>query len=187
AAAVGVLGGLLVLRNLGGVDVDAGLFLGGVLAVVGAGIVVSAFTRRALILFPIAAVLTFLLAFSPLIDTTATGGVGARDLRVRAEDLQSSYSLGAGELLIDLRQLELAEDRRVEVSVGAGYTEIRLPADLPVRVEAASRFGYVEVLGVVEEGVGSEVTVVGEPDDPQPGTLTLVPSVTFGYVEVTRG
>lgn len=187
AAAVVVIGALLVMRNLGGVDVDAGLYLGGVLAVVGAGIVVSAFTRRALVLFPLAAVLTILLAVAPLIDTTATGGVGARDLRVTEADLESSYTLGAGELRVDFRDLELTADRRVEVAVGAGYAEIRLPGDLPVRVEATSRFGYVEVLGVVEEGVGSTVTVVDGPDDPQGGTLTLVPSVTFGYVEVSRG
>ena len=190
AAAVVVIGALLVTRNLGGADISASLTLGAVLAVFGLGLIVSAFTRRSLALWLLSLATTMLLIVSPLLDGALRGGVGTREIDVDGAGaaLESSYDLGAGELTLDLRLLELDTDRTVEVNVGAGYAEILIPDDLPVRIEAASTFGYVEILGIPEEGVLNDLLVVDEPPgSTQQGTLTLRPRVAFGYVEVRRG
>ncbi|MEM9130894.1 MAG: PspC domain-containing protein [Actinomycetota bacterium] len=187
AASVVVIGAYLVIVNLSSLDVGTALAFGGILTALGGGLVASAFTRRALVLVPLALLTGFLLLISPILDATSNGGLGTRIVDATGDDLQSEYAIGAGELLIDLRDDELTENRRVTVDVGAGYTEIRLPDDIPVVVEARSSFGYLEVLGAVDEGVGNQVVVSDTPEEPQGATLVLEVSVTFGYAEVTRG
>lgn len=187
AGSVVVIGAYLVIVNLSSLDVGASLAFGGILAALGAGLVASAFTRRALVLYPLALLTGIVLLLSPALDATASGGLGTRIVDASGDDLQSSYAIGAGELLIDLRDIELTDDRQLTVVVGAGYTEIRLPDNLPVVVEASSSMGYLEVLGAIDEGVGNRLVVSDTPDDVSGPTLVLEASVTFGYVEVTRG
>ncbi len=187
AATVVVIGAYLVIVNLSSLDVGTSLAFGGILTALGGGLVASAFTRRALVLVPLAFLAGFFLLISPVLDATSHGGLGTRIVNASGDDLQDRYAIGAGELLIDLRDVELTEDRKIEIDVGAGYTEIRLPSDLPVVVEATSAAGYLEVLGAIDEGVGNQLVVSDDPVDGQPATLVLEASVTFGYVEVTRG
>lgn len=189
AGSVVVVGALLVLRNLGGYDIDATIILGAVLAVLGAGMVVSAFVGRAVTLVVLSVLLLPFLSVAPLIDSTITGGIGNRDIQVSGAgaELRDSYSLGIGRLELDLRGLTLTTDETVEVSVGAGYTEIVVPDDLRVEVEATNRAGYIDVDGVFEQGVFNDLdsAISGGPD-PE-GSLTLIIDVTFGYAEVRRG
>lgn len=183
AVAAGVF---LVLANVAGLAVSAALVLGTFLAILGLGIVAGSFVGRTPILWLLALPTLALLAVSPLVDAAAAGGVGTRTIRVTSNaELESSYAIGMGELILDLSDLEMTEDRTIDVDVGAGYAEIRVPADLDVRVEATSRAGYVEVFDAVDEGVGNSVDQRQESTVADGPVLTLDVGVTFGYVEVS--
>ncbi|MDH3682124.1 MAG: PspC domain-containing protein [Acidimicrobiia bacterium] len=197
-AAVAVAGGVfLVLHNVGGISVSATLVVGTVLAIVGAGLVVSAFTERALALYPLGVLALAVLFVAPLIDTTLSGGVGTRQVHVASPaGLEPTYSMGMGELIIDLGDLRLTESAELDVEVGAGYAEIVVPADIRVEVRASSRAGYVEVFDLADEGVRNEIFSISEPSsisggerrtESDPPTLRIDAEVTFGYVEVRRG
>lgn len=183
AVAAGVF---LVLANVAGLTVSAALVLGTFLAILGLGIVAGSFVGRTPILWLLALPTLALLAVSPLVDAAAAGGVGSRTIRVTSNaELESSYAIGMGELILDLSDLEMTEDRTIDVDVGAGYAEIRVPADLDVRVEATSRAGYVEVFDAIDEGVGNSVDQRQESTVADGPVLTLDVGVTFGYVEVS--
>jgi len=185
-AAVDV-GVFLVLANIARLGISATTLLGSLLVVFGAGMVASAIYGRALVLYPLSALTLVLLALAPLIDTTLSGGVGTREIRVVTEDgLEPAYSMGMGELIVDLSDLRLTSDRTVTVDVGAGYAEIEVPDDARVEVLATSRAGYVEVAQTSDEGVRNRIYRVLEGADPSAPTLTIEASATFGYVEVRR-
>jgi len=181
------IGVFLVLVNIARLGISATTLLGSLLAVLGAGMVASAIYERALVLYPLAALTLALLAVAPLIDTTFAGGVGTRDVSAVTEDsLETTYSMGIGELIVDLSDLRLTSDRTVIVEVGAGYTEIEIPDDVRVEILATSRAGYVEVLRASDEGVRNQIYQIVEGTDPTAPTLRIEASTTFGYVKVFR-
>lgn len=192
-----VVGALLVTDNIAGVDISVSVMVGAALAVLGAGLIASALFERALGLFPLAFLTAAVLSVAPLLDTTLSGGVGTRNVKVElVQDLQPKYSLGLGEMVVDLRELRPETDRTVEIAVGAGYAEILVPSNVDVEVRATNRAGYIEALRIDDEGLFNEVRhtsrgeldPAAEPgDEPPKGLLTIVADVTFGYVEVRRG
>ena len=185
-AAVDV-GLFLVLANVAQLGISATTLLGSLLAVFGGGLVASAIYERALPLYPLAAITLLLLTAAPLIDTTMSGGVGTREVRVASLDgLEPAYSLGLGELNIDLRELDPTENTTVVADVGAGSLTIDVPNDVRVEIVATSRAGYVDVLGDADEGVRNRLFRVAGGDDREDPTLRIEASVTFGYVEVNR-
>src|SRR5690606_6221317 len=64
--------------------------------------------------------------------TVLPGGTGDRNFRPTSWDaVQDRYRLGAGELVLDLRELPALEaDRSVEIDLGMGHIEVRVPDDL---------------------------------------------------------
>ena len=188
AAAAAVAGFFLVLANVGGIAISAGVILGAILSVIGAGLVASGLFGRALGLYPLAILVLVLLSGSPLIDTTLSGGVGTREVRVTSTAaLEPSYSVGLGQVTLDLRRLDLSSDETIEVDVGAGYAEIIVPADVRVEVNASSRAGYVEAFNVSDEGLFNDLFQIDAPATSTGPTLTIDANATFGYIEVSRG
>ena len=188
AAAASVSGFFLVLANVAGIAISSGVILGAILAVIGAGLVASALLGRALGLYPLAGLVLVLLAASPLIDATLSGGVGTRSVRVTSVDaLEPSYSVGLGQLTLDVTRLEPSSDTTIEVDVGAGYAEIIVPADGRVEVNATSTAGYVEAFNLSDEGLFNDLYQSNEPAASTGPTLTIDANVTFGYIEVRRG
>jgi len=164
--------------------------LGSLLVVFGAGLIASAFTERAIALIPLVVLTLLLLSIAPLIDTTFSGGIGTREIRVATEDaLEPTYDLGLGEMDLDLSELQPSADATVEVNAGAGTVEIDVPKDVRVEVVATSRAGYVDVFGAEDAGVRNRIFQIAEstgPDSSAGPTLRIEASVTFGYVEVAR-
>jgi phage shock protein PspC (stress-responsive transcriptional regulator) len=93
-------------------------------------------------------------AAGALAAVDAKGGIGDRLERPRTPaDLEHEYELGAGELELDLSQLELAAgETRVRARVGFGELDIILPAGVAVDVSADVKWGDAEVLGREEDG-----------------------------------
>ncbi|ETA08746.1 PspC domain-containing protein [Gordonia alkanivorans] len=122
------------------------------LAVVGAGLVLAATLRRrtgehSTGLLPVA----ILLGIATIVTTTVsgvtlpTGGVGDRNWKPLSEnDIQTEYTLGMGEMTLDLREIDLTADRRVELRNGIGVIEVALPENMNVRVTCDTGVGDIE-------------------------------------------
>ena len=69
-----------------------------------------------------------------------TGGVGERTYRVAsAADLRPRYELGAGEMVIDLRDVRFPAGRtELNVRMGMGHVMVRIPLSSATLVRASS-------------------------------------------------
>ncbi|WP_040535581.1 PspC domain-containing protein [Gordonia namibiensis] len=122
------------------------------LAVVGAGLVLAATLRRrtgehSTGLLPVA----ILLGVATIVTTTVsgvtlpTGGAGDRNWKPLSEnDIQPEYTLGMGEMTLDLREIDLTADRRVELRNGMGVIEVALPENMNVRVTCDTGIGDID-------------------------------------------
>jgi phage shock protein PspC (stress-responsive transcriptional regulator) len=110
----------------------------------------------------IAIVLGSLLALVLLVTAIAAAtlhvhlshGVGDRMYRVvSVEDLQSSYSLGVGDLRLDLSALQLpVGETHVKARVDVGKLAVIAPAGAALRVQGETNYGEVRLLGVSTSG-----------------------------------
>ncbi|WP_238422104.1 PspC domain-containing protein [Gordonia sp. 'Campus'] len=124
------------------------------LAVVGAGLLVAAFVRRrtgehSTGLVPIAIALgvavvatTVVSGVSGITGPLPSGGAGERNWTPLSEnDIQSQYSLGAGEMTLDLRQVDLTADRTVKLENGVGVIRVLVPDTMNVRAQCQTGIG----------------------------------------------
>ena len=118
----------------------------------------------------------------------AKGGMGERMERPRtAADLEREYRLGAGQLELDLSQLELpAGETHVEARVGFGELDIILPAGVPVDVASEVEWGDVDVLGRGEEGRDAHERVVDPGFEQADRRLVVDAHVRGGELSVRR-
>ena len=118
----------------------------------------------------------------------AKGGIGDRMERPRTTaDLKDEYHLGAGELEVDLSELELpAGETRVEARVGFGELEVILPAGVPVDVTGEVKWGDAEVLGREEDGRDSRERIVDPGFEEAERRLVVDAHVRGGELHVRR-
>jgi phage shock protein PspC (stress-responsive transcriptional regulator) len=192
-----VAGTLIALDVADVITVGAVTVLASALAVVAVGLLVGAYLGRSRGLIALGVVLV--LALIPLgalpddIRWNAGSGAGERVYRVTSqEDLKSEYELGAGELTLDLRRLDLTEPAEVDVSLGVGELIVILPDDVSVSASADVAVGVIELPGerpVEGVDVGSSweraVDDTGDSGDTVPaGNLDLTLSTGLGQVTV---
>lgn len=191
---VGVLlvtAGVLVMLGLTGVaGISAVVIVSSALLVVALGLLVGTFAGRARGLIALGVVLV--LALVPLAavprELRAGDGAGERVFRpTTLAELRGEYRLGAGELTLDLTNLDLGgTSHDVDVSVGAGQIRVWLP-DQPtgVEVDAQVGVGSVALPGAGEQGgLGVERSWSDNPDDAAGNQLDLELHVGIGQVEV---
>ncbi|MBY6363100.1 PspC domain-containing protein [Rhodococcoides corynebacterioides] len=152
------------------------------LAVIGLGLVVGAFRRRGYGLLVVAGPLAGFVVVSALVGVDAgaprMGNVTAAPTSMTA--LADSYSTSMGNVELDLRGLELTEDRRISVDTTVGNAEVTVPSSMNVVVTCNSNVGNRDCIG----SPGVRVDGTAGPDAP---VLTLDATTTLGNVEVTRG
>lgn len=197
SAPVGTLtvGTLLVLAGLvwladetGVVDVAWPVTVALAVAAVGVLLLATARSPHAGGLVPLGIVLLVVMVLTSILPGVPLvgGGTGERTYRpTTAAELSGQYELGAGDLVLDLRDLppRTTAGRETEVSVGMGEITVLVPHDLSVDVTASAGTGQVDVLGTRHEGPGPRVDeLVGSGADP----LVLRLHVGIGSVEVTR-
>jgi phage shock protein PspC (stress-responsive transcriptional regulator) len=175
-----------VLDATGALDVSARWFL--VYAVVVAAVAIAAGALFGRVLGPIllTIVLAGSLAVAWAIDVPVRWSTGDRTVApISAAELDDEYRLGAGELVLDLRQLELAgTTQRVEASVAVGSLVVLTPVDAQTEVEGHASLGEVELYDREENGVDVSSSAA-EPSTPFEGDrLQLVLDVGIGKVEV---
>lgn len=191
-----VLGALALVSRFSDWDPGASVFLGSALLVVGAGLVVAAFTggrtaRGGLI--AVGAVLSLgLIAAESVPWDRASGGVGDRTYApADADSVRRLYDGGVGNLTIDLSEIDVSnldEPIRTRVDQGLGDLEVVVPRDADVRVAIDTGLGDTRIFGTkgltegTFEGTGPGAWV----DDGEP-EIVLDIDGGMGNVEVTRG
>ncbi len=171
--------------TLFGVSVTTGLALA--LLVTAGGLVVGAWRGRARWLIPVGLVLSMALAAASLIDVPIRGGAGEVNVHpVALEDIRSPYRLGAGELVVDLRDVDLrGQTTTIVASVAAGRLDIVVPAGVAVEVDAHVGAGDLLLLGRYSEGIDVRREVV-EAGNEGAGRIVLRARAGLGQVEVRR-
>jgi hypothetical protein len=133
----------------------------------------------------------------PGLPTTMPFTAGERSHTiVDIADLDASYALGAGSLVLDLRELDLAgiaaDAGPVEVAARVTFGEliVLVPEDVQVRGDARVAFGEVAHFGRADGGVGPRVELdepAGDQETAGDGeVLELDLRVAFGQIEVQR-
>ncbi|MFR9731466.1 PspC domain-containing protein [Saccharopolyspora sp. MS10] len=166
------------------------------LGVLGAGMLAAAFLRGGRMLIacalPVGALAVLLGAIG---DGEPDGPPTARDQEVVATApaaLRPEYPyISNGTLTLDLRQLRLGPDERVETKarVGNGQVRVLLPPGLDTSARCITNNGTADCLGNRESGGSRTQLDVADPgeDGPGGGQLRLHLAVNNGDVEVLRG
>ena len=121
----------------------------------GVALVVGAFVGRARWLVLPALALALPVAFVSAAGIELDGGYGEREYRPgSAMEVRDRYEVGAGRLVIDLRNAALpAGDRALELDVGMGEAVLVVPENVCVATRARIGMGAVEVFDRENEGV----------------------------------
>ena len=174
--------GSFLASGLGGGVVTAAIVIAA-----GAGLVAAAFVGGARWLVLPALAIALPLAFVSAAGIDLNGGFGERreDPATLAE-VHDAYRLGAGELVIDLRDVKLPPgDHPMKVRIGAGHVRVIVPKDVCVASRADVGMGAVAVFD--RDGGGIDVNW----DDERRASahtprLVLDGDVGVGFIEVRR-
>ena len=182
-AAVGGFAGVFVLAALGG-----GTTLAVLAIVAGVALVVAGLAGGARWLIAPALVLVLPLAIVAAADIRVDGGVGERQYRpASVEDLRPDYQLGMGQLVLDMRDVELpAGTTKVHLDMGIGHTVVRVPEDSCVSSDVQLGVGHAQVLDRSSDGldVDFEQAAATTTDRPR---LEIDSDLGIGALEVVRG
>jgi hypothetical protein len=195
AAATVLVGALLVLIGIGwlldaaGVEVPWRAVLPAALIAVGLACVAGAFRGRQHALMVVGVVLAVVLSLAAAADWDLEiplgGGVGDRTERPTTPADLTGYELGVGNLVVDLRQLQVPPGTtRVQARVGVGELAVEVPQGVSVAVVARSGLGQVQALGQEEGGLASRIDTVSEAGGDRRLELDL--RVGLGQVRVER-
>ena len=195
AAATVLVGALLVLVGIGwlldagGVEVPWRAILPAALIAVGLACVAGAFRGRQHALMVVGVALTVVLSVAVAanwdLDVPLGGGVGDRTERPTTPADLTGYELGVGNLVVDLRQLQVPPGTtRVQARVGVGELAVEVPQGVSVAVVARSGLGQVQALGQEEGGLASRIDTVSEASGDRRLELDL--RVGLGQVRVER-
>jgi hypothetical protein len=195
AAATVLVGALLVLIGIGwlldaaGVEVPWRAVLPAALIAVGLACVAGAFRGRQHALMVVGVVLAVVLSLAAAADWDLEiplgGGVGDRTERPSIPADLTGYELGVGNLVVDLRQLQVPPGTtRVQARVGVGELAVEVPQGVSVAVVARSGLGQVQALGQEEGGLASRIDTVSEAGGDRRLELDL--RVGLGQVRVER-
>ena len=175
---------LAVLHNAFGLAVPAVAYAGTVLGALGLGLFIGAFAGRPGGLLPLG-VLTGLVTVAMLLPGPGLGPMGDQTYSYTstAQLPATKQSHGAGDVIIDLRQLAVTDTRRVEFDNLLGDVAVKLPAAGNVVVQWKVGLGDYAGPDGRHEGVDANGTYQ-RVTDPAAPTLTVVVQVTAGDLTV---
>jgi hypothetical protein len=115
---------------------------------------------------------------------TTGSGVGDRTITVSSVTDLKDVSLFAGNLVVDLRDLDLPSGTAsLNVSVFAGEIMVYVPRSATVEVKASTLFGQIDAFGERRDGVGVNLNTTSQGSG---GTLVLKASAFAGQIGVSR-
>jgi hypothetical protein len=189
AAALLAAGIATALDNLGAVNMTPARVLALALTVVGVGLLVGSLWGRAWWLILLGLVLVPAAGIAGLVNGLPVTGQGGDQTvtPLTVGEIQPSYQLGGGHLILDLRQVDFgASPVVVDAKVTAGELDVLLPPDQPVTVHSKIAAGEIDVLGRRSSGLQIENTV-SDPGAKRFGQLGLRLRVGLGQIQVSRG
>ena len=140
-------GGAVLLDRLDAVEVDVGVFFAVALAIVGVGLVGSAFAvpARGLILLGVALSVPLL----PFAGADVRWGSGIGEIRVDvadADELRDEYRHGVGRMVVDLRGLDPDDaGERLDLSLGVGEMLVYVRDDIKTTADIYVGAGNIRV------------------------------------------
>jgi phage shock protein PspC (stress-responsive transcriptional regulator) len=175
-----------LLDSVGSVHFTAAGVLASGLVLVGSALVLSAWRGRAHGLIPIGILLLLVTIPAVTIDVPISGGMGERIYRPSTRaNLQRTYALGIGHLLIDLRDAPLTgRVTHIDGRLGIGNLEVDLPSNVRVDVQTHNGAGAAELFGTTDGGWPNDSHAVAGAG--QRGVLYLDLRVGAGAIHVER-
>jgi hypothetical protein len=180
------VGALALLDNGGAIEPAARHYVGAVVGVAGLGLIVGAWVGRSRGLIALGILLMPVLLVASVVRVPFSNDFGEKIFRPSsAAVVQDDYRLGAGDLRLDLRRINVENGGLdLEASVGAGRLVVIVPRDAAVAIDSRVGFGELEVFGLVRNGVGREIHMpapVGAID-----VISIGLEVGFGQLQVIR-
>ncbi|MDQ4149771.1 MAG: cell wall-active antibiotics response protein, partial [Actinomycetota bacterium] len=187
AAVLIVVGLAALLDRFEAIDLEPRHYPALALVVIGLGLLTGALWGRARGLILLGILVTPLAFGAGMIDVPLRGGFGERFYApLETSELRDEYRLVAGELNLDLTDLEWgAEPVEIDASVAMGELFVTVPSDITVDFRGHAAMGEVSAFGETRGGVGVNLDVVDEAAGDAP-TLILDASASMGSVQVTR-
>lgn len=178
--------GVLGMADLAGADVADGAYPALAVGICGLMLVIGAFFGRAGGIIAVGLISTVVLTATTAADRWDTNDV--TETPRTAAEVESRYWLGAGEQVIDLREvvdLQNLNGRTLQVEGGIGRIEIIVPEGLTAVVHAdVDGPGNMEVFGFERGGIDTTINSSdGSEDDPR---ITIDTQLGVGQIEVHR-
>lgn len=146
---------LAIVANMPDQRVGLGQYFGAGLGVLGIGLVVGAWWGRARLLIALGVLVLPFAVTAALINVPIEGGYGEQMFHPQAVgELRPAYRLAAGEIYLDLTDLDLSEPIALEASVGAGRLIVVVPQDARLTIDARVSGGRLSLLGGRQVGTG---------------------------------
>ncbi len=171
--------GAITTRQVDWVQADTSSVIAIGLVMVGIAALVGSFVGRSRGIVVVGVLLSLAFAAAGVIEPVVEDGVGDRLFRPTTIDTgTASYNLGIGDMVVDLRDLEIqaGSETRVSIKMGIGHTVVHLPPDVDVRVEGDLDIGELIILGEFESGLGNELVVERDVD----GDALLIVNLEMG-------
>lgn len=164
-----------------------GVMIAALVIVAGAALVAAAFVGGARWLVLPALAIALPLAFVSAAGIDLDGGIG--DKRVHpasVAELRDGYRLGAGQLIVDLRDIELPPgDRRLSIEIGAGHALVLVREDVCVAGSARIGMGAVAIFNRENGGIDVDWSDGARAAKKTP-RLIVDGDVGLGLLEVSR-
>jgi predicted membrane protein len=182
-AAVGAFVGVFMLAAFGG-----GVVLSVLAILAGVALLGAAFAGGARWLIVPALVLVLPLAIVAAADIDVEGGVGEHRYRpASVSELRPDYQLGMGELVVDMRDVDLPAGRTdLRIENGIGHVLVRIPEDACVSADVEVGIGQSSILDHGRGGVDVNDDLATSVPAGTP-LVHLDADVGIGHLEVRRG
>ncbi len=187
-------GAAMMLERVDAFAMDIGVFFAVAVAITGAGLLASAFVRPARGLIVLGVGLCVPLFLFVGADLPWGSGVGEARVTVAAveelEELEGAYRHGIGQIVVDLRALELDGGRHeLDLSLGIGEPRVYVPDSVSTTADMKVGAGNIQVTGDrypwsdSDDGLGISREIVVDAPDPT-GELLLDIDVGIGEAEI---
>ncbi len=184
-ALIALCEGLLGIVDLAGVDVPDSAYAALAVGITGLMLLVGSFFGRAGGLILVGLISTMFLVGATVSDNW--DGDNRTETPTSAAAVDSRYQIGAGELVLDLRDVvdvDRLDGRTIELEGGVGRLQVILPRDLAANIDAdVDGPGNITVFSQEHGGIDiSKSLVVGSPQDPE---ISIDAQLGVGQIEVS--
>ena len=188
--------GVVLVLDRGGA-VDASLVMMGAiwLVLIAAGLLLSTVRGRATGLIFVGIVVVMFTLTARWVDPILDDGTGeVRFAPSTLAELESEYRLGAGELVVDLRNIEVAgEQRELDITLGVGELRVYLPSEPAIDLRVTNDIGNVDYIDrndhladINRAGLSNSLDLSTEGNSRADGRLEINIDTGIGNVEVVR-